>query len=132
MRNFVIVLLCLLATSCATKREATEVVRVVSVHDTLRQEVVRTDSVYLRDSVRIWIQGDTIHQDRWRVEYRDRWRDKVRDVVVYHTDTLTQTKEVIVEREQTWWQKFKQRTGGFALALLGICAILLVIKHRIS
>ena len=98
---FAVLMVALLA-GCATKREVSEVVRVVEVHDTLREVVERVDSVFVRDSVSVMQRGDTIVKERWRVEYRDRWRDREKDVIVERTDTIVKM----------------QRVGGVAVVLL--------------
>lgn len=119
------VIACALA-GCATKRSVTETYKVVEVHDTLRQLVVQTDSVVVRDSVRVWIQGDTIHHDRWRVEYRDRWRDKVREVVKMQTDTLVVTKFI---------KEGRRKTGLPVLGLLFLvvfCVIIIFVRKGLN
>ena len=116
----------LLTASCATKRSVTEAYKVVEVHDTLRQLVVQADSVVVRDSVRVWIQGDTIHHDRWRVEYRDRWRDKVREVVKMQTDTLVETKFV---------REGGRRTGFPVVGLIFLmvfCVFIIFVRKRVK
>jgi len=119
------VLACALA-GCATKRSATETYKVVEVHDTLRQLVVQMDSVVVRDSVSVWKQGDTIHHDRWRVEYRDRWRDKVREVVKFQTDTLVKTKFVREDGRKT----------GFPVVglmfLMVFCVFIIFVRKRVK
>lgn len=120
---FSIILLC----GCATKRTSTTSYKVVEVHDTLRQEVEKHDSIFVRDSVRVWVQGDTIYHDRWRVEFRDRWRDKVREVYVERNDTIIQRQ---VERHQSPWAKFKERTGGYAIVFLLVAFFALLIRKK--
>jgi len=93
---------------CVTKRVETAY-KVVEVHDTLRMEVERADSIFVRDSVRIWMKGDTIFRDRWRTEYRDRWRDKVRYVVRERADTIVQTKVIYQKERLTLWERMKTR-----------------------
>lgn len=112
------VLVVVLLAGCATKREVSEVVRVVEIHDTLREVVERADSVYVRDSVAVVVRGDTVFRDRWRVEYRDRWRDRDKEVIVERTDTIVKMQRVEVEKRLTGWQRFKQRVGGVAIVLL--------------
>lgn len=114
---FAVLMVALLA-GCATKREVSEVVRVVEVHDTLREVVERVDSVFVRDSVSVMQRGDTIVKERWRVEYRDRWRDREKEVIVERTDTIVKMRRVDVEKRLTGWQRFKQRVGGVAIVLL--------------
>lgn len=93
-RAYIIICLAMFLTGCATKREVQRII--VERHDTLRLTDWRTDSVIIRDSVAVMMQGDTIRETRWRTEYRDRWRDKVRDVVrvVHDTTEVTKTVEV--------------------------------------
>lgn len=53
------------------------------------------------------MEGDTIHHDRIRIEYRDRWRDRVQEVVRERTDTLTIHDLVIRKEKPTFWEKTK-------------------------
>lgn len=117
-------------TGCATKREAQEVFRVVEVHDTLRQDVFHVDSVFVRDSVRVWLQGDTIHETRWRVEYRDRWRDRVQEVIRVQTDTLVKENVVTIERKPTFIQRAKPFAAGFILAGIVFSLLLFIIVKK--
>lgn len=123
------VIACALA-GCATKREAQEVFRVVEVHDTLRQDVFHVDSVFVRDSVRVWLQGDTIHETRWRVEYRDRWRDRVQEVIRVQTDTLVKENFVTIERKPTFMQRAKPFAAGFILAGIVFSLLLFIIVKK--
>ena len=132
MRKLVTLLFITLLCSCVTKREVTDNVRIVEVHDTLRENVYHTDSVFVRDSVRVWVQGDTIHHDRWRVEYKDRWRDRVVEVIKEKTDTLVKTQVIYKEEHKTLWQKAKSSAvwffGGLIAAFLIITGFLKVKK----
>ena len=87
---------------------------------------MQTDSVVVRDSVSVWKQGDTIHHDRWRVEYRDRWRDKVREVVKFQTDTLVETKFVREDGRKT----------GFPVVglifLMVFCVFIIFVRKRVK
>ena len=119
---------------CATKRNATSTYKVVEVHDTLRQIVVQADSVVVRDSVRVWMRGDTIHHDRWRTEYRDRWRDKVREVVKVQTDTLVQRDTTYVQARPSAVQKIKAYAEGvvlFVISFLSLLVVFRIIKFKV-
>ncbi len=117
-------------TGCATKREVQEVFRVVEVHDTLRQDVFHVDSVYVRDSVRVWLQGDTIRETRWRVEYRDRWRDRVQEVIRVQTDTLIKENVVTIEREPTFMQRAKPFAAGLLAGVFSLSLFIIVYKRK--
>ena len=115
---------------CATKRNATSTYKVVEVHDTLRQIVVQADSVVVRDSVRVWMQGDTIRETRWRTEYRDRWRDKVREVIRVKTDTLVKENVVTIERKPTFMQRVKPFAAGLLAGVFSLSLFIIVHKRK--
>ena len=118
IRIFFTILIIILLSGCATKRETLTDIRIVERRDTLREVVERVDSVFISDSVSVMQRGDTIIKERWRVEYRDRWRDREKEVIVERTDTIVKTQRVEVEKRLTGWQRFKQRVGGVAVVLL--------------
>lgn len=128
MKRLLYILVILCVCGCATKRNATSTYKVVEVHDTLHQIVVQADSVVVRDSVRVWMQGDTIHHDRWRTEYRDRWRDKVREVVKVQTDTLVQRDTTYVQARQSAVQKIKSYAEGVVLFIVSFLSLLVVYR----
>ena len=134
MKRLLYILVILCVCGCATKRNATSTYKAVEVHDTLRQIVVQADSVVVRDSVRVWMQGDTIHHDRWRTEYRDRWRDKVREVVKIQTDTLVQRDTTYVQARQSVVQKIKSYAEGvvlFVISFLSLLVVYRIIKFKV-
>lgn len=128
MKRLLYILVILCVCGCATKRNATSTYKVVEVHDTLRQIVVQADSVVLRDSVRVWMQGDTIRETRWRTEYRDRWRDKVREVVKIQTDTLVQRDTTYVQARPSAVQKIKSYAEGVVLFIVSFLSLLVVCR----
>lgn len=134
MKRLLYILVILCVCGCATKRNATSTYKVVEVHDTLRQIVVQADSVVVCDSVRVWMQGDTIHHDRWRAEYRDRWRDKVREVVKIQTDTLVQRDTTYVQARPSSVQKIKSYAEGvvlFVISFLSLLVVYRIIKFKV-
>ena len=68
-------LVCALIGSCKTKYvtvpEYHEVI--VNHHDTLTTR----DSIFQKDSVFMWMQGDTIWKEKFSVLYKDRWRERI-------------------------------------------------------
>ena len=134
MKRLLYILVILCVCGCATKRNATSTYKVVEIHDTLRQIVVQADSVVVRDSVRVWMQGDTIHHERWRTEYRDRWRDKVREVVKIQTDTLVRRDTTYVQARPSAMQKIKSYAEGvvlFVISFLSLLVVYRIIKFKV-
>lgn len=116
---------------CATKREASTTIRVVEVHDTLRENVLHTDSVFVRDSVRVWMQGDTIYHDRWRVEYRDKWRDRIIESVKIKSDTLVQRDTLYIQKKTPLFQCVRRGIGDAAIAIIIIFLVYYLVKKRV-
>lgn len=86
-------------------------------------ENLRVDTVSLRDSVAVYVNGDTVRI----VKYRERWRTRI----VEKHDTIVSVKRdsvavpYPVEKPLTKWQRVKQDFGEFAIAF--ICVALAVI-----
>lgn len=67
----------------------------------------KTDSVHVRDSVFVMMQGDTVYRDRWHTEYRKVY---IRDTIhVSERDTIREPYPVEIVKEKykvpksLWW-----------------------------
>jgi hypothetical protein len=117
-----------LLTGCKTKYIPVPEYHEIVVHhaDTL----LRVDSVQLRDSVIIRLQGDTIVQEVWR------WRDRVKyDTRIVYRDSLRVDSVRVpypVERKQTAWERTMQNVGKISLIILvtSICFMLVYLLLR--
>lgn len=108
----VIAVICVLACGCS--RAVYVPVESVSYRtDTLRVINSRIDSVVMRDSVAVYVNGDTVRI----TQYRDRlrWRDRVDTVYKARVDTARVEVPVAVEKELSRWEKIKMDFGGLAL-----------------
>lgn len=123
MRNILYILMAVaLLTGCKTQYIPVPEYHEIVVHhsDTL----LRVDSVQLRDSVIIRLQGDTIVQEVWR------WRDRVKyDTRIVYRDSIRVDSVRVpypVERKQTAWERTMQNVGKLSLILIviSICFIL--------
>lgn len=83
-----------------------------------RDTLIRTDSIYILDSVGTAMSGDTFYITRTRVEYRDRWRDRVRIDSFIQRDSIPYPVEV--PTPLTRWQTWSMRTGNVVLRLLAL------------
>lgn len=101
-----------------------ETVRLDSIYltQTLRDSIVRYDSVYVRDK------GDTLYVERWKYLYRDKVR--VDTMVSVRVDTLTVPYPV--EKRLTRWEWVKMEAGGVAIGgfFLLLAAIVAYIVYR--
>lgn len=129
MRNILYILMAVaLLTGCKTKYIPVPEYHEIVVHhaDTL----LRVDSVQLRDSVIIRLQGDTIVQEVWR------WRDRVKhDTRIVYRDSVRVDSVRVpypVERKQTAWERTMQNVGKISLIILvtSICFMLVYLLLR--
>ena len=129
MRNILYILMTVaLLTGCKTKYIPVPEYHEVVVHhsDTL----LRVDSVQLRDSVIIRLQGDTIVQEVWR------WRDRVKhDTRIVYRDSVRVDSVRVpypVERKQSAWERTMQNVGKISLIILvtSICFMLVYLLLR--
>ena len=84
-------------------------------------ENLRVDTVAMRDSVAVYVNGDTVRITK----YRDRWRTRI--IERHDTCTVTKTDSVQVpvqvERKLTKWERTKMDAGGIAIGILGVAAL---------
>jgi hypothetical protein len=88
---------------------------------------VERDSIHVHDSVYIYLQGDTVYEERWKTIYKE----------VFRTDTFFITKTdsinhiVEVEKKLTKWQQTKMDVGaGVMYAVPILVAVGLFILYR--
>ena len=81
----ILTVLCCLFFGCASTKPviANETHTENSKHNTTDRDQ-RNDSIYVHDSIFIYIKGDTVTKHIYHTEYRDRWRDRY----IHITDTL--------------------------------------------
>lgn len=120
---FLVLVFCL--GSCRTKY--------VSVPEYHTEYITKTDSftqrdsIFVKDSVYMWMQGDTIYKEKFSVIYKDRWRDR------YLCDTIIKTDSIRVpypvERQLTKWESFKQQLGTYTViaVMIGLLAVIIML-----
>lgn len=123
MRWLAVIVTLIALASCTTTRY----VPVESVRTEVEyRERLRTDSVFVSDSVFIREKGDTIFMEHTRFLYHDRLR--VDTAYVHHTDSVQIL--IPVPAQLTRWQKIKQEIGGVAIGALLIAIILCVWRRK--
>ena len=83
------------------------------------------DSIFVKDSIYMWMQGDTIYKEKFSIIYKDKWRDR------YLCDTVIKTDSVRVpypvEKQLTKWQQIKLDIGEWVMVALALALIALVV-----
>ena len=102
----------LMLSACKTSTKIVEVpVEVVKkeyIHDT------KIDSIYIRDSIDRWQQGDTLYITKWHTKFK--YINKVDTIV--KTDSIPKIVPVVKEVEVNhiyWWQKMLMCIGSASL-----------------
>ena len=102
--------------SCTTTRYVT----VPEYHtDTLIQNTVLKDSVFLHDSIYHMEKGDTVLIERWHTRYKEKL---VHDTTyISKVDTIAKPYPVpeYVEKKLSWWQRLRLHLGNIMLLLIG-------------
>lgn len=85
---------------------------------------LRRDSMYVHDSIFIFMKGDTLFRDRWHTVYKDRY---FRDTVFFGQRDSIQVPYP-VEKPLSKWQNVKLQAGGFALSAIVIFVLMVVVR----
>ena len=111
-------------TSCKTKYVSVPEYHNVYVekHDTL----ITRDSIYQKDSVYMWMQGDTIWKEKSSILYKDRWRDKI----VYRDSIKVDSIRVPypVEKKLSRMERLRMFGGDCGLTIAVLAIIIAIIK----
>ncbi len=118
---FTSLLLVFITVSCAT----TKVVAPVESSHTREEKSTRIDSVFVRDSILVYIKGDTVRETR----YRNVWRDRIVRDTVFQCDTIPQIVTVEVEKKLTFWQGVKQETWLFFVICTLVSVVIYIIRR---
>lgn len=86
------------------------------------RDSIRFDSIYRRDSVFLYKNGDTVYQYKYKYLYRY--------LTINKTDTLIKTDSIQVpypvEKQLSKWQSIKMELGGWAFSILIAWSIFLI------
>ena len=99
--------LCVVLVACKTTYVPVETVK-IEEREKLK---IERDSIHVHDSVYIYLQGDTVYEERWKTIYKE----------VFRTDTFLITKTdsinhiVEIEKKLTKWQQTKMDVGAGVL-----------------
>lgn len=84
---------------------------------------LRTDSIYVLDSIHVRQKGDSVWLTKWRIEYRDRL---LRDSIFFRDSIQVPYP---VERQLTKWEKIKMDIGGIAIGGMVTIILILIILY---
>lgn len=117
-----LIVLTFFVNACTTRYVPVDNVRI----DSVRVVQLQRDTVYEKDSVTVFVLGDTVYNTRYRYVYRDRL---VRDTVQrWRCDTVTRVRRV--EREFSRLERIKLDIGNGVLWALPIIVGLWLLYHK--
>ena len=122
MKKILFLLITFLLVGCKTYIPVPEYHNVyVEKHDTL----ITRDSIFQKDSVYMWMQGDTVWKEKYSVLYKDRWRDKI----VYRDSIRVDSVRVpmpVVTNKVRWQDKAAYIGLGLVMSVFIIVVIFIV------
>jgi len=111
--------------------ESVEYVAVPQQHtDTLWQSHSLRDSIYVHDSTYVFERGDTVMVEKWHTKYKLKEVHDTTYVATHDTIPAPYPVEVVneVPADISWWQQTRMHIGGVVLWLIGIAAVVWLIK----
>jgi hypothetical protein len=98
--------------------------------DTLWQSHSLRDSIYVHDSTYVFERGDTVMVEKWHTKYKLKEVHDTTYVATHDTIPMPYPVEVVkeVEKDMNWWQQTRMHIGGVVLWLIGIAAVVWLIK----
>lgn len=113
-------MVCGMLIGCLTSCKSIEYVPVETVRtDTVYKSKIIRDSVWLHDSVRVEVKGDSTIIERWHTKYMDRLLVDT----VYQSKSDTISVPVPVEKKLTRWQRV---CIDYGKVMMGATALLVV------
>lgn len=127
MRQAIVLLLAtFILAACASVRY----VPVETVHsDTLIQKMAKLDSIYVRDSIYVYVKGDTVtkYVEKWRYKYRTQYDT----LYIAKRDTVTVTVTEIQEKPIKWYNQGFIWVGRLCCIAFILWIIFLYLKRKL-
>lgn len=145
MKHFVILLVASLLISCAGPRYAStsQIDRDNTYFsterlDSLFRAMMQRDSIYQRDSIFLYVKGDTVTKYVERIKYRYKnrtdtiYRNKLlRDTLyIERTDSITVEKPVYIEKQIKWYNQGFIWCGKLCCLAAILWALFLYLKRK--
>lgn len=116
----------LIVTSCSRKSQILDERWLMERQKMQYIDRVQRDTVNVRDSIVVFVKGDTVRIDRWRDRYIERVRSDT--VVLMRSDTVRQIMRCYTEKSLTWFERV--RIGAFPWLILAIVVLVVIIIGR--
>ena len=100
--------------------------KVVTVHDTVRDSVLRHNDVYRHDSMTMMMRGDTVFVDRWHTLRLIKWEKATHMSNTVAGDSASSVRvdsvrvPYPVERKLTKWERVKMDFGTAAIVIAAL------------
>lgn len=97
MRKLIVIIFSLVLFCILVGCKSTEKLQNINTETRIEyRDKYHRDSIYIRDSVIIYVKGDTVFKDRWHTE----WKEKESGDTIILTDTVYIEKEVYRDKSE--------------------------------
>ena len=98
--------------------------------DTLIITKHQRDSIFLKDSTHVSENGDTVRIEHWRTQFVKKEVHDTTYIATHDTIPAPYPVEVVkeVEKDLSWWQQTRMHIGGVVLWMIGIAAVVWLVK----
>lgn len=114
----ILLMLAICFTACRTKYIPVETIRT----EYKTRDSIRFDSIYQRDSVYMFINGDTVYLYKYKYLYRYLTINKMDTVIKVDSIQVPYP----VEKQLSRWQSIKMELGGWAFGIIIVFALIVV------
>ena len=116
-----VIICCLMCFSC----KGIQYIPVESIKTEYQyRDRLRRDSIYVHDSIFMFMKGDTIFRDRWHTVYKNN--------IVYDTAYVNIVDTIHVpypiEKQLSRWESVKQELGGWLLGAVFVLVLVIASK----
>lgn len=118
------VMVCSMLIGCLYSCKSIEYVPVETVRtDTVYKSKIIRDSVWLHDSIRVEVKGDSVIIERWHTKYVDRLLTDT----IYRSKTDSIQVPVPVERKLTTWERVCIDYGKLTMGATALLVVFIIV-----
>ena len=115
---YILLTLMLLASCQSIKYVPVETIRT----EYKTRDSIRFDSIYQRDSIFLFMKGDTLYKEKYKYLYKYQYINRVDTVMKVDSIQVPYS----VEKQLSRWQSIKMELGGWAFGVIILMSLIII------